>query len=286
MKHQVNSLSKIHEQALNRREKIPGIVMGTAPSLKRIKGKVFDGIRIGVGDAPWRAPELGPFDYWICSNSEYPIPWIKKHRESMEKSDATVLLAPFTFANYPENLAELFEFVEKDFFNSKYLWYDQSHFGGKLCEPIRPCCIFYSNYITEPSIQELLNKSIDGPNSPLFPRGATVALFGYALAILLRLDPNYLIGIELPEQLKDYKHYKNWKRPEEKLKSRIKRLILQYLYFLPSRPIDLAGHRQEIISDFSTLNSHAMKLGIKTISLSSTSPLNNIPGIQYQESPI
>ena len=68
---QVNSLSKLHEQALNRREEIPGIVMGTAPSLKRLKGKVFDGIRIGVGDAPWRAPELGPFDYWVCSNSCY-----------------------------------------------------------------------------------------------------------------------------------------------------------------------------------------------------------------------
>ena len=281
---QVNSLSKLHEQALNRREEIPGIVMGTAPSLKRLKGKVFDGIRIGVGDAPWRAPELGPVDYWVCSNSEYPIPWNKKHRDSMENSEAMVLLAPFTFDNYPDKLPELFDFVEKFFFNSKYLWYDQSHFGGKLCEPIRPCCEFYRKYITEPSIQELLNKTISGPDSPLFSRGATVALFGYALAILLRLNPIYLIGIELPEQRKDYKHYKNWKWPEEKIKSRLMRLILQHLHFIPSKPIDLAGHRQEIVSDFNSMNSYAMKLGIKTISLSPTSPLNNIPGIAYQES--
>jgi hypothetical protein len=283
VKHQTNSLSKLNELARGRESKTPGIVMGTAPNIKWLKGKVFSGIRIGVGDAPWRAPELGPFDYWVCSNSEYPIPWIDKHRESLEQSDAVVLLAPFTFENYPDKLPELFEFVEKYCFSDKYLWYDQSHFGGNFCSPPRPCCEFYNKYISEPSIQELLNKTVGNSSLPLIDRGSTVALFGYALAILLRLDPIYLIGIELPEQLKDYKHYKNWKRPAEKTRSKLKRLTQQYIRLLPSRPIDLAGKREEIVRDFSTLNSYAMKLGIRTISLSPTSPLNRISGIHYKD---
>jgi hypothetical protein len=283
MKHQKNSLQNLHDQALSRTTQLPGIVIGTAPNIKSLKGKFFSGVKIGVGDAPWRAPELGPYDYWVCSNSEYPIPWIQNHKQSLEDSKAIILLAPFTFDNYPDDLPELFEFVENHCFGDKYLWYDQSHFDGKFCSPIRPCCEFYENYISEPSIQELLNKIINGSNLPVINRGATVALYGYALAILLRLNPIYLIGIELPEKRKDYKHYKNWKWPAEKLRSRFKRLALQYLHFLPSRPIDLAGKRQEIVSDFSSLNSVATKLGIVTISLSSTSPLNEIPGIRHRD---
>ena len=279
MKQQKNSLKNLHEQALSRTTQLPGMVIGTAPNIKSLRGKFFSGVKIGVGDAPWRAPELGPYDYWVCSNSEYPIPWIQKHKQSLEDSKAIILLAPFTFDNYPDDLPELFQFVVDNCFNERYLWYDQSHFEGVLCEPRRPCCEFYERYITEPSIQEFLNKIINSSDGPAFPRGHTVALFGYALAVLLRLNPIYLIGIELPEQLKDYRHYKNWKRPAEKLKSRFKRLIQQFFPFLPSRPIDLAGKRQEIVSDFSTVHSLALKLGIKTISLSPTSPLNNIPGI-------
>ena len=51
----------------------PALNVGSAPSTKIIKKKFF-WRGIGLGDAPWRAREVGPFKYWIAANSVYPLP--------------------------------------------------------------------------------------------------------------------------------------------------------------------------------------------------------------------
>jgi hypothetical protein len=51
----------------------PGLVLGSAPTVRRVRSMKFDGVRIGVGDMPWRAPEFGPYDYWVTANQHFEL---------------------------------------------------------------------------------------------------------------------------------------------------------------------------------------------------------------------
>lgn len=261
-----------------------GLVVGSAPNIKKIKNLFFNGTIIGVGDVPWRASNLARFDYWVCANTYFPIPWERKHKKALELSNAKVLIASNVVENYELVLDEVFQKIEDSGLLSQYLFYDQRHFNGVLCNPPKSCCKFYRRYLNESTIQELVSSSYSDSDSPAYSEGTTVALHGYALAILLQLNPIYLIGIELPEKLSDYKAYKNWKRPGEKIKSKLKRLLLQNLPFIPTKPIDFSGKKEEILEDFRKLCAVGESVGIKTYSLSETSPLNTVPGINFTSS--
>jgi len=261
-----------------------GLVVGSAPNIKNLRNLFFDGTIIGVGDVPWRASKLARFDYWVCANTYFPIPWEEKHKKALERSTAKILIASNVVENYELVLNEVFQKIEGSELLSKYLFYDQRHFNGALCKPPKSCCEFYKRYLNESTIQELVSLNSLNSSSPAYSEGTTVALHGYALAILLQLNPIYLIGIELPEKLSDYKAYKNWKRPDEKIKSKLKRLLLQNLPFIPTKPIDFSGKKEEILEDFRKLCAVGESVGIKTYSLSQTSPLNTVPGINFTSS--
>ncbi len=259
----------------------PALILGSAPTVKKVKRFNFAGIRIGLGDMPVRAKKLGPYDYWVCANTYYPLLWIQKDLEDIQNSNAITLLASMSVCNSKTNPEEMFSSFESASKLPNVLLYDQRHFEGKNCSPKDLCCTISKNLITGPSIQELLSKLI-GHSSLIYGQGATVALHGYALAVLLRANPIYLAGIELPTRYGDYQAYRNFFRRHESIPQKILRVLRDEVFISKNRATDFGKAGQhKILEDFGSISAAAVALGISTICLSESSPLNKIAGIKF-----
>lgn len=246
----------------------PALVMGSAPSVSIIKNMDIDAIRIGVGDLPWRAPKLGPYDYWVTANTYYPLPWKKNHLKDIKKTNARLLLSTASVANVsvgdmPQTLTNLRHLVEQE----DIIVYDQRHTNNVLCNPNKNCCKFQNYFKINQTIQEILNSKINLV-APSYSEGSTVALHGFALAVLLKCNPIYLVGIELPNSVSKYKHYNNLKfnRDLSLMKMFANKTFYNYMPMIkPSNP----GYSNIFLgakTDFMKINAIAVKLGIKVIS--------------------
>ena len=261
----------------------PALVLGSAPSVKSVLKFQFFGVRIGVGDMPVRAKKLGLYDYWVCANSYYPLPWVPSDRKAIELSKATTLIASMSVIHSTESKDGKFSALKDASKSPNYVLYNQKHFAGQECFSRDLCCEISENLIEGPSIQELLGKMI-GSESAAYGQGSTVALHGYALAVLLKANPIYIAGVELPIQCKDYRAYRNLFRPNERLKSKMMRIFRDNLSISKYRMTDFGEAGQDaILHDFKLIADVARKMGIKTFSLSKTSPLNLVDGINYLE---
>ena len=265
---------------LKEKSKTPALIVGSAPNIRKIKGKLFNGVKIGVGDVPWRAPELGPFKYWVSANTLYPMPWKKKDKCAWLNSKSHLLLSSASVVQSNLDWLAIQHELKALALINDITFYDQRHFDGKPCEPSQNCCKFSKELISDLPIQQLLSQEI-GEVNPAYSSGSTVALQGLALALILQYNPVYIIGVELPKTFGNYKTYKNYKMPNEKIWAFIKRHIK---YFLPhykySTNIDFANNYGQIIQDFQSIIEIAGKLDIRVISLSKTSPLNDLHGVE------
>lgn len=262
--------------------KTSALVMGSAPSVKSVSKIQFSGIRIGVGDMPVRARKMGPFDYWVCANSYYPLPWISNDIRDIELSKAITLIASMSAIHSKVSKKIKLSALQNASKSPNYILYNQKHFKKNSCFEKSLCCEISENLIEGPSIQELLGK-MNGSESPAYGEGSTVMLHGYALAVLLKASPIYLVGIELPIHYKDYRAYRNLFRPNEKLTSKMMRVFRDYLLISKYRKTDFGEAGQKaILDDFRSIAEIAEKMGIKTYSLSKTSPLNRVAGIDYE----
>lgn len=253
----------------------PAVVFGSAPSIRSLRRNAFTGVKIGVGDMPWRAPEFGPFDFWVTSNTYYPLPQEQKHLRDMIASTSTILMSPECVRNTQgEMLVELNQ-LEKIFATFDFVLYDQRHFGNSVCKPESNCCKFVSHFNIDISIQELLNELAPNDSSP-YGLSHTVASHGFALAVLLGCNPIYIAGVELPEKNKNYKAYKNFKNPVISFKGRIHKILTRF------QKSDFFGSaRLETLQDFYKISKIAKARGTKVFCLSKTSPLLQISGIDY-----
>lgn len=258
----------------------PALVMGSSPTVKLVSNFSFDGIRIGVGDMPVRAPEFGPYDYWVCANTYYPLPWIKKHRKDMRNSGARTLIASMCTLHSKERdstkLDALEEFFESDF----NVLYEQRHFHNSKCSTQEICCVVSRRFDLGKPIQELLGNLVFS-DDPAYSEGATVGLHGYALAVLLEANPIYIAGIDLPTTTKTYRAYKNWFRPGEGLHKRSIRLIREFLD--SGKELNDFGNagQDNILNDFRLISEIADSIGISTFCLSEKSILNSLEKIHY-----
>ncbi len=263
--------------------KTPALVLGSAPSVKNVRNFLFSGVRIGVGDMPVRAEKFGPYDYWVCANSYYPLPWVPNDRKAIESSIATTLIASMSVIHSNHSKEAKMSALVDASISPNYILYNQKHFNGNSCSKESLCCEITRKLIQGPSIQELLGK-MNGSQSAAYGEGSTVALHGYALAVLLKANPIYIAGVELPIRYKDYRTYRNLFRANEKLYSKGMRIFRDYLAISKYRKTDFGEAGQNaILDDFKSIAEVAGKLGIKTFSLSKTSPLNLVTGINYLE---
>lgn len=268
----------LSKQSLN--YKTPAIVMGSAPSVKMVEKLALSAVRIGVGDMPVRAKKLGPYDYWVTANSYYPLPWISKDAKDIENSEAITLIATMAAQHSLAPQEEIFAAIEEVANSEKIILYNQKHFQNKSCVPKGFCCEISRKLVNGSSIQELLGK-LNNSDSAAYGQGSTVALHGYALAVLLKANPIYLAGIELPIRYKDYKAYNNLFRPNEKFQSKLKRVLVDYVLRSRNRATDFGyAGRENILNDFRAIFEVSKSLGITTFVVGETSPLNLIEGIQ------
>jgi hypothetical protein len=260
----------------------PALVLGSSPTVKIVDQFTFDGIRIGVGDMPVRAKEFGPYDFWVCANSYYPLPWNKKHRKDIENSGARTLIASMAALHSNDSNVTKLESLKEFFESTFHVLYEQRHFHHMACNSRKICCQVSSEFELGKSIQELLGR-VMLKEAPAYSEGATVALHGYALAVLLRANPIYVAGVDLPVTTKNYRSYRNSFLPHENLARKIARLGRE---FLDSGKIlsDFGNAGMEnILKDFRLIAEIANSLGITTYSLSKESSLNEIEFIQFKD---
>jgi hypothetical protein len=259
--------------------KTPALVLGSAPSVKNVRNFPFSGVRIGVGDMPVRAEKLGPYDYWVCANSYYPLPWVPNDRRDINLSKAVTLIASMAVANARSSKEAILTSLNSASLSPNYILYNQKHFKGNSCSEESLCCEISRNLIQGPSVQELLGE-MDGSQSAAYGEGSTVALHGYALAVLLKANPIYIAGVELPIKYKDYRAYRNLFRPNERLHSKVMRIFRDYLSITKYRMTDFGEAGQEkILEDFRKILQVASNLGITTYVIGDKSPLNKLSGM-------
>lgn len=257
----------------------PALVMGSSPTVKVVCNFPFDGIRIGVGDMPVRAPEFGPYDYWVCANTYYPLPWNKKHLKDIENSGARTLIASMSPLHSTEADSSKIEALENFFKSDFNVLYEQTHFHKATCDPHGICCAVSARFELGKPIQELLGSLISSEN-PVYSEGATVALHGYALAVLLRANPIYIAGVDLPTTTKSYRSYKHWFRPHESLPRKCIRLFRDWRD--SGKTLSDFGNAglDNILKDFRSISEVAHSLNLTTISLSEKSSLNVLEHIK------
>jgi hypothetical protein len=256
--------------------------MGSAPSLRFFKRyKHFNGLRIGVGDVPWRAAEFGPYDYWVTANPSYPLPWIKKHLKHLLKSRSQLLLSSAS-VNSDNDIGAIISEISSLTTKLSITFYNQRHFRSTPCSPITSCCYFSNCFVTDPPIQEMLSNLIN-ETDPAYSEGDSVTLHAFALAVLLQAKEIYIVGVEIPLIYRDYTHFKDFKSPFENpvnfLKRKVKRAIPSYRYKTPAYSHDPT----QFFKDFQKIVIIANKLGINIYSISPTSPLNYMDGVTYLE---
>jgi hypothetical protein len=256
----------------------PVFIMGSAPSLRFFKGyQQLNGIRIGVGDVPWRAKEFRPYDYWVTANASYPLPWNKKHFKHLLNSNAQIVLSSAS-ANLAHDINEVISKMHSLKLQLPITFYNQRHFRSIPCSPKNLCCYFADHFVTDPSIQEILSDSTGG-TGPAYSEGDSVTLHALALAIILQAKEIYIVGVEIPQIYKHYTHYKDYKNPFENpidfFKRKVKRTLPKYQYRTPAYSHD----QIQFFKDFQKIVNIATRTNIKIYSISPTSPINYMTGV-------
>jgi hypothetical protein len=262
-------------------------IFGSAPTVKNSVSVKEKCLKIAVGDMPWRAPEFGPYDYWLTANSYFPLPWRKKDLKIINKHKGITFINSTCVASIKNNeeLSEILEALKEiKNNNNKVIYYDQKHFKNKLCNRINPlpCCVFYKYFDLESTIQEMFSRKF---NIGIPYTSGHQVLSAIALALMMNIKSIYISGVEFPSTYREYRWYKNWKFPINDLKLRLIIAAQQYLPFYNKKATDFSGlARNEILDGFSRLGKAAQQANVKIYTTSKSSPLNKLPGYAHVSS--
>ncbi len=279
-------MQNLSDEVLLPRQPRSALVMGSAPSVKILKLNNYTGIRIGVGDMPWRAPNFGPYDYWVTANTYYPLPWVKKHLRHILKSGSKVLLSSASVANYPHSAKDLINDLGSNGNFNSLIFYDHQHINPHTKNfSSLDCCLFREQLVRDEPIQIQLSRLV-GKSGAAYSAGSTVALHGFALAVLLSSNPIYIAGVELPSKQSEYKAFRNFKRPDEILLRKFWRIFKQNFHFGNQEITDWPESvRGQILDDFQAIADVAHSLGTEIFCLSPTSPLLMLNHIKFGTAP-
>ena len=251
------------------------LLVGSAPSADQLNNFSFTGVRIGVGDMPWRAPEFGPYDFWVIANGYYPLPQNRRHLRHIRKYSKTAVLSAACLQRSINEDSDIEKIMTNSHF-SNFVAYDERHFNKNLCSPRQNCCKFYQKFSSRLTIQELLAERSSTAISG-FPQSHTAATYGLSLAVLLGFNPIFISGIELPRILKNYVAYKNWKSPIPLHALRTNLLRIRK----PQLASDFGEGFDSTLEAFQLIATQAKELNIKIYCLSPSSSLLMIPEIEY-----
>jgi len=251
-----------------------GLILGSSPSIRNVKDLNFQMVKLAVGDLPYRDKKLGPYDFWVTSNGYYPLPQNPKHLRYIRKSCDNFLLSPACVQLNASNIHNVLNKLKKIVSDSNIMLYDQRHFD-KECKPRNTCCDFYDYFELENCIQGLLQ--LEFSDAKGYGIGHTVTTHAFAIAVLLKLEPIFIAGVNLPSTWKKYKTYRPFKFPLgfETMKYNF------YKFRNPKGQTPFAGNAlAETLDDFKYIASVADRLGISVYSINDDSPINNINKIK------
>jgi hypothetical protein len=256
-------------------------IFGSAPTVKIAKKVKKKSTKFAVGDMPWRAPNLGPYDFWITNNTYFPLPWRNKDLKKLIKSKSKVFISSSSVNNLNENekIEDVLETLKVLQDSYQFVYYDTNHFSDPKKKHINNnCCGFTLKFKTGKPIQEKLSEFL-GESGESYDIGhATINAI--ALALMLNFEEIYIHGVELPENMGNYKYYKNWKFALPDFKLRITILIQQYIF--RSMKSDFGNENQiKFLQDFEKVGLIAKGLKTPIFVSSRTSPLLQLPGYQY-----
>jgi len=252
-----------------------GLILGSSPSIKSVRDLNFPMVKLAVGDLPARDQKLGPYDFWVSSNGYYPLPQNSRHLRDISKSCKNFLLSPACVQLNASNMHGVLDELQKIVSDTNIILYDQRHFGNKECVPRNTCCDFYDHFELGNCIQDLLQLEMSSAKS--YSVSHTVTTHAFAIAVLLKLNPIFIAGVNLPATWKKYKSYRPFKFPMgiETLKFNF------YKLRNPQGQTPFAGSALvETLEDFQYIASVADKLGISVYSLNDDSPINRVNKIR------
>jgi len=188
---------------------VPAVIVGSAPDLDTFDYKNFNGIVIGVGDSPIRGHKLFNTDYWVFANSEWILPWVRKHSDAIKfVNPKRVFIATAVFANQNLNNVDSLIFDSFRFNGEKLVFYDQRHFENSICvQGYSACCRARDLLEIKTPIQEVIKSAYK--TDTIYSQGSTVFLHALALAVLMKCDPIHIIGVKIPILKKDYIYYRS-----------------------------------------------------------------------------
>jgi hypothetical protein len=248
-------------------------ILGTSRSV-RIFPQDFDGIKIAVGDLPFRAPEFGPFDFHISANNVWPDFTNSKFVESfLNLPVKTFIFSTANFSRMDRGQIKNFLFKLENFNSKRFIFFDQRHFDNNACPQLNGCCIAYNELKLTETLQTLVAKEFGLQN--YYAGSHSVFFHALALSFLLRPKNIVTFGIDLPFSNFRYKHFKPWKFPTINRTDYLRVLISRKSFFLVGK--------DEIFSDlnyFSNLQSFSKSKLYYTNRLST---LSQIHGIDFWE---
>jgi hypothetical protein len=222
---------------------LPGFVCGLGPSLGKYLD-VFSKMSLNKGKNIFiccnEFDEMTNIDadYWVIANSVLVVE--KFYNKFNGKPNTTLVYSDSVDLTNRDAVESL---IKVD-----YIPYDQRHFYGLNCGTTAAgCCGHIIN--GRLTIQEHLMKISE--YSEHYSAGSTVALHMLSLAVIMGLNPIYLVGVEL-----DYR--KGYVKPG----------------YVNHDSFD--QHLTEILNDFRIINESAKKMGVEIINLSTESHLNKI----------
>ena len=260
------------------------LILGGARSINEINYSNFRGVVISMGDIPIRLYGKCKIDYWIASNSIFPVPDVDFKK--INKLDTTT----FLFAHSVMR-KQNYDIIKK---NLKVPWfeYDQRHFGGKACnnqidtrffvKKKQDCC----EKIGDITLQEYLQKKFNTTGH--YSTGETVALHALALAIILGCKRIYIGGVEIPIYKINHNYF-NDNSKIDLLKDETGKLIInkynlkKFILSILDLKIKSEFYKDipTILKDFEYLNNLCLQNNIRLYNLSSNSILNKINNFKY-----
>ena len=244
-------------------------ILGSAKSLSQFPTN-FQGLKIAIGDVPFRAPSFGPFDFHISANTTWPD--FSNFRNLSKFLKQPVAKFIFSTSNFSYmnalQIKNTINYLE-DSVSSRYFFFDQRHFSGRLCSSIKGCCLAYSELHLSQTIQESLSTEFKiTPKYSGYHSG-----FFHALAFSFLLGPKNLItyGIDLPMEKRKYRYFKPWKIPPNKF---------EYFKVQFSNHAIFNEGRSEIFSDLAFFSKLQNYSGTSLYYTNIDSTLGKVPGIK------
>jgi hypothetical protein len=183
----------------------PCLIVGPGPTMANFPYDKFKGTIISVGDAAIRGKDLFVPNYWVSSNSHFPVPEIDFHLEIINSFINTT----FLFAQ-----TELYAFLwdkSQNYLNNNlkvnWLMYDERHHKGYRCFPNKKCCTLINNREGFFTIQEFVSKIYK--HDQVAKQGGTVFEYALCLSLILGCNPIYIQGIDIPFKTKKKLDIKN-----------------------------------------------------------------------------